>query len=134
MKNRVHIMIVDDDPYITMTLERILGEDGYIVTAVNDSSVALAMFAEQAPDLVLLDIRMPGLDGYQILERIRETSDVPVLMLTALRDQDAMKNSFYLGADDYIEKPFLSRVLIARIHAKLRRTRLAKRQRDGDNT
>ncbi len=123
MEKRTHIMIVDDEPYVTQLVERILREAGYLVTVANDSNSAHAIFKEKEPDLVLLDIKMPGLDGYQVLECIRDSSEVPVIMLTALREKPALAHSFNLGADDYIEKPFLSKVLVARIQAKLRRVR-----------
>jgi DNA-binding response OmpR family regulator len=123
---KTHILVVDDAQYITKFIERTLEDAGFVVTVANDGNSALAMLAEKEPDLVLLDIRMPGLDGFQVLERIRESSDVPVLMLTAVREKTALAHSLGLGADDYIEKPFLARVLIARIQAKLRRARGAR--------
>ena len=123
MEKKTHIMVVDDEPYVTKLVERTLEDAGYIVTVANDGNSALAMLVERDPDLVLLDIRMPGLDGYQVLERIRENSDVPVLMLTAVRGETALARSLGLGADSYIIKPFLPRVLVAHIRAKLRRAR-----------
>jgi len=126
VEKKTHILVVDDAQYVTKVVERTLEDAGFVVTVANDGNSALAMLAEKEPDLVLLDIRMPGLDGFQVLERIRESSDVPVLMLTAVREKTALAHSRGLGADDYIEKPFLARVLIARIQAKLRRARGAR--------
>ncbi len=123
MEKKPHILVVDDEQYITKLVERTLEDAGYAVTVSNDGTSALAMLAEKEPDLVLLDIRMPELDGYQVLERIRESSDVPVLMLTAVHEKTAVAHSLGLGADDFIEKPFRPRVLVARIRAKLRRVR-----------
>ena len=128
---KTHILVVDDAQYITKFIERTLEDAGFVVTVANDGNSALAMLAEKEPDLVLLDIRMPGLDGFQVLERIRESSDVPVLMLTAVREKTALAHSLDIGADDYIEKPFLPRVLIARIQAKLRRARGELRHTNG---
>jgi DNA-binding response OmpR family regulator len=131
MEKKTHILVVDDDQYVVKSVKRTLEDAGYAVTVANDGNSALAMLAEKEPDLVLLDIRMPGLDGYQVLERIRESSDVPVLMLTAVPGEAAIERSVGLGADDYIEKPFLPRVLVARVRAKLRRARGELRQTDG---
>ncbi|MDO8715399.1 MAG: response regulator [Dehalococcoidales bacterium] len=77
--NRMRILVVDDEQYVTELVKRTLEDAGYVVTVANDGNSALTMLAEREPDLVLLDIRMPGFDGYQVLERIREGSDVPVL-------------------------------------------------------
>jgi len=123
MEKKTHIMVVDDEPYVTRLVERTLEDAGYVVTVAYDGGSALDMLAEKEPDLILLDIRMPGLDGYQVLERIRESSDVPVLMLTAVRGESAIERSVGLGADNYIVKPFSSRTLVARVQATLRRTR-----------
>jgi len=123
MEKKPHILVVDDEQYVTKLVERTLEDAGYAVTVSNGGSSALAMLAEKEPDLVLLDIRMPELDGYQVLERLRESSDVPVLMLTAVHEKTAIAHSLGLGADDFIEKPFRPRVLVARIRAKLRRVR-----------
>ena len=123
MEKKTHVLVVDDEQYITKLVERTLEDAGYAVTVSNDGNSALAMLAEKEPDLVLLDIRMPELDGYQVLERLRESSDVPVLMLTAVHEKTAIAHSLGLGADDFIEKPFRPRVLVARIRAKLRRVR-----------
>jgi len=123
VEKKTHILVVDDAQYVTKLVERTLEDAGFVVTVANDGNSALAMLAEKEPDLVLLDIRMPGLDGFQVLERIRESSNVLVFMLTAVRGETAVEHSLGLGADDYIEKPFLPQVLIARIQAKLRRTR-----------
>ena len=131
MEKKAHVLVVDDEQYIAKIVERRLEDAEYDVTVANDGNSALAMLAEKEPDLVLLDIRMPGLDGFQVLERIRESSNVLVFMLTAVRGETAVEHSLGLGADDYIEKPFLPRVLIARIQAKLRRARGELRHTNG---
>lgn len=123
MEKKTSILAVDDEEYILQLLKQILEIQGFAVTMAADGDSALALFAKTAPDIVLLDIRMRGLDGYQVLERIRKTSNVPVLMLTGLREETAMVRSFDLGADDYIRKPFHASTLVAQIRAKLRRAR-----------
>ena len=92
-----------------------------MITAANGQE-ALDKVSQLDVSLVLLDIKMPGLDGFQVLERIRKTSNVLVIMLTAIRDVHTIGNSLGLGADDYIGKPFKKGELLARIQAKLRRT------------
>ncbi|MDP2744444.1 MAG: response regulator [Dehalococcoidia bacterium] len=130
MEKKTHILVVDDEQSILQMLRKTLELEGFAITVAVNGNSALALLAEQAPDLVLLDIRMPGLNGYQVLERIRESSNVPVIMLTAVREQTAAERSLGLGADDYITKPFITPVLIARIRAKLRRARGELRHTD----
>jgi DNA-binding response OmpR family regulator len=121
MEKKTYIMVVDDEPLITKLVEAILQEAGYFVTTANNGNAALEMLEKNVPDLILLDIRMPGLDGYQVLEIIRKTSDVPVLMVTAVHEEEAVARTLDLGADNFIEKPFLPRILEARVKAALRR-------------
>ncbi len=123
MEKKTSILAVDDDQYILQLLKQTLETEGFTVTVAADGDSALALLVKTDPDIVLLDIKMPGLDGYQVLERIRKTSNVPVLMLTGLREETTMVRSFDLGAADYIRKPFHISTLIANIRAKLRRDR-----------
>ncbi|MFH1381404.1 MAG: response regulator [Chloroflexota bacterium] len=123
MEKKTRVLAVDDDRDILQLLERALEEEGFAVTTATDGESALALLSEIKPDIILLDIRMPRLDGYEVLERIRESSNVPVLMLTGVAEETAVMRSFDLGADDYIRKPFLTGTLIARIKSKLRRAR-----------
>ena len=123
MEKKTHILVVDDEQDTLQLLRQTLELEGFAVTVATDGNSALALLAEREPDLVLLDIRMPGLNGYQVVERIRESSSVPVLMLTAVRGETVVEHSLGLGADDYIRKPFRTRVLVAHIRAKLRRAR-----------
>jgi DNA-binding response OmpR family regulator len=123
MEKKAHILVVDDEQHVLELVKRTLEPEGYAVTLAADGNSALAQLTERMPDLVLLDIRMPDLDGYQVLVRIREKSDVPVIMLTGVLEPTAVGQSLGLGADDYIRKPFHQRVLLARIEAKLRRAR-----------
>ena len=115
------IMVVDDEQAIRVLLERMLKPEGYEVILAADGSSALTMLEKHRPDLVILDINMPGLNGFQVLERIRQRSDVPVIMLTGKGEVTTIGSALSIGADDYVKKPFSTRELIARIRAKLRR-------------
>ena len=121
MKNRPYIMVVDDDREILQMLKCILELEGYGVAIVADGGSALALLQKCKPDLVILDIMLPGLDGYQVLSLIRQHSDVPVIMLTVRCEVASLHKALALGADDYVRKPFRTRELMARIQAKLRR-------------
>lgn len=116
-------MVVDDDQNMLKLLNRTLELEGFDTIVVADGDSALTLLAEINPDLVILDIMMPGLDGFQTLDLIREHSDVPVIILTARHEVTMMQKALSLGADDYVRKPFSTRALIARIRAKLRRVR-----------
>jgi DNA-binding response OmpR family regulator len=122
MNDRQRIMVVDDDQEIQKLLNRTLELEDFDAIVCANGDAALTLLEETQPDLVILDIIMPGLDGFQTLDLIRKRSDVPVIMLTARSEVAALKRSLLLGADDYISKPFSTRALIARIRAKLRRT------------
>ena len=117
------ILVVEDNIDMLNLIGRILMEEGYRTILAADSTYGMAMLKESSPDLVMLDIRMPGMDGYAILQSIRQTSNVPVIMVTANWDTQAVQKSFDLGADDYIKKPFSPAELAARVKAKLRRPR-----------
>ena len=123
MKKRLDIMVVDDDQEILRMLGRTLELEGYDVTTAADGRSALTLLEKHEPDLVILDIIMPELDGFQVLNLIRQHSDVPVIMLTARCEVTSLQEALALGADDYVRKPFRTRELLARIRAKLRRTR-----------
>jgi len=122
MKNCPSIMVVDDDQEMLRILKRTLELEGYDVAIAADGSSALALLEEWKPDLVILDIIMPGMDGFQVLDLIRQRSSIPVIMLTARREVTTLHDALALGADDYVRKPFATRELVARVRAKLRRT------------
>jgi DNA-binding response OmpR family regulator len=124
MGKKVNILVVDDEESIRELIKLILETEGLAVTLTANGDSALALLEQIKFDLVLLDIRMPGLDGYQVLERIRKTSNVQVLMLTGVIEVPAATLSLDLGADDYIQKPFLRSELIAHVEAKLRRSKV----------
>ncbi len=117
-----HILVIDDDPGLTSTLKRGLAYEGFSVDAAGTGRQGLKIAGDRAPDLVILDVMLPELDGFQVLERLRSAdANLPVLMLTA-RDQAADQvRGLEAGADDYVVKPFTFAVLVARIKALLRR-------------
>ncbi|WP_079505205.1 response regulator transcription factor [Mesobacillus jeotgali] len=116
------ILIVEDEHTISRVLAVYLKHEGYEVVQAFDGSEGLALFAQRKPDLVLLDVMLPGMDGWAILKEIRRTSACPVIMLTALGDIDYRLKGLNQGADDYISKPFVGEEVVARVHAVLRRS------------
>lgn len=118
------ILIVDDNPDLVQALWlgfRLQWTDCQVVPA-EDGEKALAIFSHEKPDIILLDISMPGMDGFEVLRRIREVSDVPVIMLTVKGAELEKVRALGLGADDYVTKPFSSLELMARVKAVLRRS------------
>jgi two-component system response regulator ChvI len=116
------IALVDDDRNILTSVSIALQAEGFAVRIYSDGEAALRAFAENAPDLVVLDIKMPRLDGMEVLRRLREKSQIPVIFLTSKDDELDEALGLAMGADDYIAKPFSLRLLTARIRAILRRT------------
>jgi two-component system response regulator MprA len=119
---KAHILVVDDDSRITTLLRRILAYEGYSVALAASGDAALRATLEHAPDLIILDIMLPGIDGLEVVQRLRAAGDnVPILMLTA-RDSVADRvTGLEIGADDYLIKPFAHEELLARVKAMLRR-------------
>lgn len=117
------VLIVDDEPAVVTALERALRTDGYETSVARDGQQALAALATERPDLVVLDVTMPKLDGLEVCRRLRASGDrTPVLMLTALGGIDDRVDGLDAGADDYLPKPFALKELRARVRALLRRT------------
>jgi DNA-binding response OmpR family regulator len=116
-----HILLVDDEEALRVSLGFTLQRAGYEVTAASDGAAALRAARLRPPDLILLDLMLPQIDGLDVCRRIREWSDVPILMLTARTDVEDRVFGLETGADDYVTKPFSSRELLARIEALLRR-------------
>lgn len=120
------ILIVDDEPRYIKLLRYNLESVGYQVAVAEDGEGALLSVASQPPDLVILDIRLPDMDGFEVCRRLREFSSVPVIMLTAKGEEQDKIRGLQLGADDYVTKPFSAPELLARVEAVLRRSRLAE--------
>ena len=116
-----HVIIIEDDYLISEPISRSLGNWGYRVDVARDGLSGLSTVLDQQPDLVILDIMLPGIDGWAVCKGIREKSVVPILMLTALTEEVDQIFGLEIGADDYLTKPFSTRELIARVKALLRR-------------
>ena len=115
------ILIADDDHDLLALIAFTLTQSGFAVIKANDGLIALQAFKAESPDLVLLDINMPGANGFDVCAKIREQSRVPVMMLTVRGEEEDLVKALELGADDYLNKPFSPRTLIARVKALLRR-------------
>lgn len=116
------ILVVDDDLTVRDVVRRYLELAGYQVALADNGEDALAWIAEHKPDLVVLDLMLPGIDGLEVCRRLRQTSAVPVVMLTALGEEENRIAGLQLGADDYVTKPFSPRELALRVSSVLRRT------------
>ena len=117
------ILVVDDDLNICELLKLYLENDGYVVYTANDGKEAVDVFKNKTPDLVLLDIMLPKMDGWQVCREIRKTSSAPIIMLTAKGETFDKVLGLELGADDYVVKPFDTKEVMARVKAVLRRTK-----------
>ena len=116
------ILVADDDLNICELLRLYLEKEGFEVVMAHDGEEAVAKFESEKPSLILLDIMMPKLDGWQVCRQIRQKSDCPIIMLTAKGETEDKVSGLEMGADDYIVKPFEVKELLARVHAVLRRT------------
>jgi DNA-binding response OmpR family regulator len=119
-----NILVVEDDNNISNLIRMYLDKEGFEVRLAQDGGKAVEQFQTQEPDLVLLDVMLPVLDGWGVLARIRETSRCPVIMLTAKSEVEDRIHGLEMGADDYVVKPFEMEELLARINAVLRRTEI----------
>jgi DNA-binding response OmpR family regulator len=117
----VKLLIADDDQDLASLIAFTLGQAGYLVVKTHDGEAALKAFEQESPDMVVLDINMPRMNGFQVCEAIRQQSRVPIMMLTARGEEEDLVKAIELGADDYLSKPFSPRTLLARIKALLRR-------------
>src|ERR1043165_2482818 len=122
MAHTTAILIVDDDAELCALLTEYLGGHGYGVSSVHDGATGLRCALEGGRDLVILDVMLPVLDGFEVLRQLRQRSDVPVIMLTARADEHDRVRGFGDGVDDYLVKPFAAAELLGRIRAVLRRT------------
>ena len=121
MKHKTSILLVDDDPQLIKLVRLNLESVDYKVLVAMEAAAALELVAMEMPDLILLDIMLPGIDGYELCQRIREFSATPIIMLTAKVEDTDKVRGLKLGADDYLTKPFSVQELLARIEAVLRR-------------
>lgn len=119
------ILVVDDEPRYVRLMEANLVSEGYEVLKAYDGQSAVEMVADKQPDLVLLDVMMPGLDGFGACERVREFSSVPIIMVTAKGEEQDRVRGLDVGADDYIVKPFSATEVLARVRAVLRRAQVS---------
>lgn len=122
------ILVVDDEPRIVDLVTTILETQGYAVIEAGDGDAAIAAVREHMPDLVLLDVMLPGKDGFTVLKEIRTISNVPVIMLTVQSSEADKVRGLELGADDYVAKPFGHRELVSRVKAQLRRAEMPATQ------
>ncbi len=116
-----HIFVVDDEPRIRELIEKYLTKEGYQVTGFSEGKPALLAFERQKPDLVVLDVNMPGMDGLEVCREIRKTSELPIIFVTARDDEIDRILGLEIGGDDYLAKPFSPRELVARIRNIFRR-------------
>src|SRR5712671_6372907 len=125
---KITILTADDDPQLLRLVTRNLQLEGYDVLAVSDGQQALTRIEQEVPDLVLLDVMMPKMDGFTVCHRVREFSTVPIIIVTARgQDQDKVRG-LDLGADDYLTKPFSVDELLARVRAVIRRSQFTARE------
>jgi DNA-binding response OmpR family regulator len=131
------ILVVDDDRVLADVVAFTLRREGYQVVQAHDGDAALRRWADEEPDLIVLDVNLPRLDGFKVCQRIREQSDTPIILLTVRGEEDDIVKGLEFGADDYIPKPFSPRQLVARVQAILRRvgrTQAPTIQKKGDLT
>ena len=118
----VKLLVIDDDSAVTDLLSLLLRSHGFEVGATNNSTEGLSMIRDNSPDVVILDLMMPDMDGWQICKAVREFSQVPIIILSALNDPSMIASVLDAGADDYLTKPTPSRVLIAHVNRLVNRT------------
>ncbi len=128
----VKILVVDDEPSIREVVSLYLEQMGFVPTVVGDGRAALDLIRTAPPDLLILDVMLPGVDGYEITRQVRANSDIPIILLTARNDEIDRILGLELGADDYVVKPFSPRELVSRVKAVLRRTQQAPAAPGGD--
>lgn len=117
---RIKVLLVDDEPNILQFLEMGLSNEGFLVNSAPDGTTGLAMFREFAPHIVILDVMMPEMDGFEVCRRMKQLQPVAVIMLTAKEETGDRVRGLTIGADDYMVKPFSFEELLARIHARIR--------------
>ncbi|MBN2002031.1 MAG: response regulator transcription factor [Anaerolineae bacterium] len=127
-KGKPCVLVVDDEPRYVWAIKVNLESRGYLVIPAQSGEQAIELALTQEPDLIMLDVRMPGMDGYTVCKLIREFSSAPIIMLTAMAEEVDKVRGLDAGADDYVTKPFGTEELMARVRAALRRVELGERQ------
>ena len=130
MNDKQTILVVDDDPNIAQLVKLYLEKEGYAVSVETRGDEALAAFQKNPPSLMLLDIMLPGMDGWQVCRAVRQTSTIPIIMLSAKDETFDKVLGLELGADDYVTKPFEGKELVARVKAVLRRSAPSEPEKD----
>lgn len=125
-------LIVDDDRTLADVIAFTFKREGFEVILAEDGESAYRRWQDDNPDLIILDVNLPKEDGFTVCKRIREQSDIPIILLTVRSDEEDILGGFHLGADDYITKPFSPRQLMARVKAVMRRAKKKTRQRLGN--
>jgi DNA-binding response OmpR family regulator len=128
--NRKRILVVEDEPDTVFLLKHILRSAGYNVLGATSGQEALKKFSEVKPNLVLLDLMMPGMDGWETYRYLRQMSDVPVMILSAVANKDEVVRALRMGVDDYLTKPFINAEVVARVEAILRRAQTGVQEVD----
>jgi DNA-binding response OmpR family regulator len=123
-------LVVEDDKAVSQLIRLYLAQAGYKVLTAEDGLVGLQMALQDSPDIILLDLNLPGMDGIEVCKNVRQESEVPIIMVTARVEEDYRLTGLDLGADDYVSKPFSPRELVARVNAVLRRSGKATEQRE----
>jgi len=124
------ILVIDDDTNLLRLISQTLQPEGFSIFTETDGEAGLALFHQIAPDLVILDVMMPGIDGWEVCRRLRQVSSVPIIFLTALSTLENVVQGLEDGADDYLAKPFKIAELVARVTAQFRRARMPHEQPD----
>ena len=132
MKDRPEILVVDDDPNISRLEQLYLEKENYEVRTAADGNAAIAEFRRLPPDLILLDVMLPGADGYEVLKTVRRSGNIPVIMVTARGETFDKVLCLELGADDYITKPFDGKEMVARVKSVLRRAQGGEEEKTTD--
>lgn len=126
------ILIIEDEDFLRDILKRYLKKEGYQVVEANSEELGLTKFFEDTFSLVLLDVMLPGIQGWEVCKKIKKISDTPIIMLTALGDEDDEVRGLELGVEDYIGKPFKPKVLMARINSLIKRKQISTLEKIGD--
>src|SRR3954464_6059633 len=117
------VLVVEDDAYTMELLDYALRREGYMVLTAADGALALRRYETEQPDIVLLDVNLPKLNGFEVCRRMRQAAETPIIMLTARDEEEDVLRGLHLGADDYVTKPFSPKQLLARMQTVLRRAR-----------